>query len=330
MQPLPPFPRKLLAPRHWPAWLGVAVVRMLARLPARWLLAAGAGFSAAASPLLRQRRHVIARNLEVCFPELDAGRRESLRREATREMGRMLGEFALGWFATDRKLARLNVTIEGLHHLEAARRQGRGVLLVGGHFSHLELCARLISRQIRIAGMYRHMDSEVFEAVVLRARLAYADAMFAKDALRATVRYLKRGGTVWYAPDQDMRGKDSVFAPFFGIPASTITATHHLARLSGAAVMPFFHHRTAGGSYALRLETPLEDFPSDDVVADTARVNAAIERMVREAPPQYLWAHKRFKTRPAGMPAVYVRDRDSEPGTRGKAEKHEIRDEHER
>jgi KDO2-lipid IV(A) lauroyltransferase len=153
--------------------------------------------------------------------------------------------------------------------------------------------------------MYRRMDSDVFEYMVLRARLAYADAMFDKDQLRATVKYLKHGGTVWYAPDQDMRGKDCVFAPFFGIPASTITATHHLARLSGAAVIPFFHRRTPAGGYALRLEAPLADFPGDDVVADTTRVNAAIERMVREAPAQYLWAHKRFKTRPPGLPPVY-------------------------
>lgn len=305
MSALPPFPRNLLAPRHWPEWLGAGFVKLAVLLPPRWLLALGAAFSAAASPLLRARRHVIARNLELCFPELDANQREALRREATREMGRMLGEFALGWFASDRKLARLKVEINGLEHLAAARAQGRGVLLVGGHFSHLELCARLISRQIRIAGMYRRMDSDVFEWLVLRARLRYADAMFDKDQLRTTVKYLKRGGTIWYAPDQDMRGKDSVFAPFFGIPASTITATHHLARLSGAAVMPFFHRRTPAGGYVLRLEAPLENFPTADVVADTTRVNAAIERMVREAPAQYLWAHKRFKTRPEGMPPVY-------------------------
>lgn len=305
MSALPPLPRKLLAPRHWPAWLGAGFVKLLVWLPARWLLAMGAAFSAAASPLLSARRHVIARNLELCFPGLDAREREALRREATREMGRMLGEFALGWFASDRKLAKLDVEVEGLEHLAAARAQGRGVLLVGGHFSHLELCARLVSRRIRIAGMYRRMDSDVFEWLVLRARLGYADAMFDKDQLRATVKYLRRGGTVWYAPDQDMRGKDSVFAPFFGVPASTITATHHLARLSGAAVLPFFHRRTPHGGYALRLEAPLENFPTEDVIADTARVNAAIERMVREAPAQYLWAHKRFKTRPAGTPAIY-------------------------
>ena len=301
----PALPRSLLAPRHWPAWAGVGCVKALTWLPARWVVGLGGAFGVAVAPVLRARRRVIARNLELCFPELDTRHREELRRAATREMGRMLGEFALGWFASDRKLAHLHVTLEGMEHLEAARAEGRGVLLVGGHFSHLELCARLVSRRIRIAGMYRRMDSAVFEYMVLRARLRYADTMFDKDQLRATVKYLRHGGTVWYAPDQDMRGKDSVFAPFFGIPASTITATHHLARLSGAAVMPFFHRRTPDGAYALRLEAPLVDFPTGDVVADTARVNAAIERMVREAVPQYLWAHKRFKTRPRGMPPAY-------------------------
>jgi KDO2-lipid IV(A) lauroyltransferase len=96
-----------------------------------------------------------------------------------------------------------------------------------------------------------------------------------------------------------------VFAPFFGVPAATITATHHLARLSGAAVIPFFHRRLEEGGYAIRLEEPLADFPSDNAMADTTRVNAVIERMVREAPTQYLWMHKRFKTRPPGEPSVY-------------------------
>jgi KDO2-lipid IV(A) lauroyltransferase len=301
----PPFPRKLLAPHYWPAWLGIGVVKALAWLPPRWLLGLGGAFGTTIAPLLRARERVMRRNLEVCFPELDARSREALRRESNRELGRMLGEFALGWFGSDAKLARLDVQVDGLEHLAAARAQGRGVLLVGGHFSHLELCARLISRQIRIAGMYRKMESAVFEYEILKARLRYADSMFDKYALRATVKYLKHGGTIWYAPDQDLRGKDSVFAPFFGIPAATLTATHHLARLSGAAVMPFFHRRTPTGGYALRLEAPLADFPSPDVTTDTARVIAAIERMVREAPTQYLWAHKRFKTRPDGVPPIY-------------------------
>ncbi|HJU08268.1 MAG TPA: LpxL/LpxP family Kdo(2)-lipid IV(A) lauroyl/palmitoleoyl acyltransferase [Rhodanobacteraceae bacterium] len=301
----PAFHASLLMPQNWPAWLGVAALKSLLLLPYGLILRAGAAFGTLMAPLLRERRRIVARNLAVCFPAMDDAARAKLREAALRDMGVMLGEFALGWLASDRKLDRLRVNIEGMEHLHALREQGRGALLVGGHFSHLELCARLISRRLRIAGMYRRMDSQVFEWLVLRARLDYADAMFDKDELRATVKYMKRGGFVWYAPDQDMRGKDSVFAPFFGIPASTITATHHLARLSGAAVVPFFHRRLADGGYALRLEAPLENFPTTDVVADTARINALIERMVLEAPEQYLWSHKRFKTRPPGVSPVY-------------------------
>ena len=301
----PVFHASLLLPQNWAAWLGAAALKALVLLPWKMILHIGALCGALLAPILRERRRVVARNLELCFPELDEAARVRLREAALRDMGTMLGEFALGWMASDRKLAKLPVRIDGLEHLRALREQGRGALLVGGHFSHLELCARLISRQVRIAGMYRRMDSEVFEWIVLRARLSYANAMFDKDALRATVKYMQRGGFIWYAPDQDMRGKDSVFAPFFGIPASTITATHHLARLSGAAVIPFFHRREADGGYVLRLEAPLDNFPTAHVVDDTARINALIERMVREAPEQYLWSHKRFKTRPPGMPGVY-------------------------
>ncbi|MCE5233198.1 MAG: LpxL/LpxP family Kdo(2)-lipid IV(A) lauroyl/palmitoleoyl acyltransferase [Mizugakiibacter sp.] len=301
----PPFPPALLAPAHWPAWIVLGAIWLAARLPYRALMALGRALGRVLPALLGARRAVAARNIALCFPELDADARDALVRASLREIGPMLAEFALGWMASDRAIARIPVRVDGLEHLAAARAAGRGVLLVGGHFSHLELCARLVSRRIPIAGMYRVMDEAAFEWAVLRARLRYADAMFTKDALRATVKYLKAGGTVWYAPDQDMRGKDHVFAPFFGIPAATITATHHLARLSGAAVMPFFHRRLPEGGYALRLEAPLADFPSADVVADTARVNAAIERMVREAPTEYLWIHKRFKTRPPGAPPVY-------------------------
>src|SRR5699024_7059301 len=143
--------------------------------------------------------------------------------------------------------------------------------------------------------------------VVLRARLGYADAMFDKDDLRGSVKYLRSGGILWYAPDQDMRSKDNVFVPFFGVPAATITATHHLARLGKARVIPFHHRRLDDVSYVFRLDLPLDPFPTDDVRADTARVNQAIETMVREAPEQYFWVHKRFKTRPAGASPMYER-----------------------
>jgi KDO2-lipid IV(A) lauroyltransferase len=304
--PRPTFTRSLLAPRQWPAWLGVAAIWLIAQLPQRALIWLGGRLGALVLRVPSARRHIAEANIALCFPELDAAERAALVDANLRDIGMMMMEFALGWMGSDRRMADIPTRIEGLQHLEAARAQGNGVLLVGGHFSHLELCARLVSQRIRIAGMYRRMDSTVFEWVVLRARLHYAAAMFDKDDIRGTVKYLRGGGTLWYAPDQDMRSKDSVFVPFFGVPAATITATHHLARMSGAVVIPFFHRRLPDGQgYALRLGAPLENFPGTDVLDDTARVNACIEQMVREAPEQYLWVHKRFKTRPADAPPPY-------------------------
>jgi KDO2-lipid IV(A) lauroyltransferase len=300
-----PLPLGLLSPRYWLSWLGLGLVWLIGQLPYRALFALGRALGTLTMHLPGERRQVALRNLELCLPQLSAAERDDLLRAALRDLGLMFVEFALAWFGSERAIAAVPCEIEGLEHLEACRRSGRGALLVGGHFSHLELCARLVSQRIRIAGMYRIMDDAVFERAVLRARLRYAQTMFVKEDLRRTVKYMRAGGTIWYAPDQDMRGKDSVFVPFFGVPAATITATHHLARLSGAAVIPFFHRRKPDGGYVLRLEAPLPDFPSDDVTIDTARVNACVERMVREAPAQYLWIHKRFKTRPSGEATVY-------------------------
>jgi KDO2-lipid IV(A) lauroyltransferase len=304
---VPPLPRTLLAPWHWPAWLGFGLVWLIAQLPWRVALRFGAGLGAVLHVLMPGRRRVAAINLRACFPDLTEAERDALLRENFADLGRMLAEFAITWMAGPKRFGALPHHIEGMEHLERARAAGRGVLLVGGHFSHLELCARLIAQHVDYAGMYREHGSPVFEWAIKARRMRYAQHMFGRRELRAVVRYLKRGGTVWYAPDQDMRGKDSVFAPFFGIPASTITATHHLAKMSGAVVIPFLHRRLPDdGGYEIRLEPPLEGFPSDDVVADTSRVNALVETMVRQAPSQYLWIHKRFKTRPPGEPPFYL------------------------
>lgn len=304
--PRPTFTPSLLSPRLWPAWIGVGVMKLLAMLPFGLLMAIGRGLGALIERFPSPRRQVAATNIALCFPELDAKAQSELVDAHLRDIGLMLIEFALGWMGSDRAISKIPVRFEGLEHLEAVHAAGHGALLVGGHFSHLELCARLVSQRIRIAGMYRRMDNPVFEWTVLRARLGYARAMFEKDDIRGTVKYLRSGGTLWYAPDQDMRSKDNVFVPFFGVLAATITATHHLARMSHAVVIPFFHRRLPGGQgYVLRLGAPLENLPSADAEADTARVNLSIEQMAREAPEQYLWVHKRFKTRPEGSPPIY-------------------------
>lgn len=300
-------PRSAGAPprgvRHVPMWCAVGLLVAMGRLP--WSLQRGLGraVGALAYALAGRRRHAAWMNLRLCFPELDEAARSRVLRASFRDFGIGLFEFARAWWG-DAAPMRRDVVIEGLDRLRALQAAGRGVLMVSGHFMTLEMCGRLLCDHVPLAGMYRRYRNPVMEWAVKRGRLRYAAAMFTNEDIRPAMRHLKQGGFLWYAPDQDMRGKDTVFAPFFGVPAATITATHQFARLAGCAVVPFFHRRE-GGRYVLRIGEPLADFPSDDPAADSARVNAAIEAMVREAPTQYLWIHRRFKRRPAGMAPPY-------------------------
>ncbi len=298
--PRPPF-----TPRHWPMWLGLAAMMLAARLPWLWQRAIGRGVGWLALHLAGTRRRAAEVNIGLCFPDEPPAWRRRLLRDSFDALGVGLFEFARAWWGGIEPMRR-HVRIEGLEYLRALQEQGRGVLMVSGHFMTLELCGRLLCDHVALAGMYRRHRDPVMEWAVKRGRLRYASAMFGNSDLRGAVRHLKRGGFLWYAPDQDMRGKDTVFAPFFGMPASTITATHQLARLTGCAVVPFFHRRE-GDRYVLRVAPPLADFPSEEAVADTGRVNAAIEAMVREAPAQYLWIHRRFKRQPQGRSDYYDR-----------------------
>lgn len=299
--PLPPPPR---TPRDWPVWIGVGIGWLLARLPWSLQRVLGRGVGAFMRGTMRHRRDVVARNLALCFPELDATQREQLLRENFASVGIGLFEFARAWWGSVAPMRR-SVRITGLEHLRAAQADGRGVMLISGHFMTLELCGRLLCDHIELAGMYREHDQPALEWAVKRGRLRYASAMYTREELRPALRHLKHGGMLWFAPDQETMRGDSVFVPFFGRAAWSLTSTHQLARLSGAAVLPFAHRREADGSYTLEVRPALAGFPSADATADTARVMAEIETMVRAAPTQYLWLHQRFKRRPAGEASLY-------------------------
>lgn len=287
-----------LGPRQWPLWALLGVMVLLARLPWSWQR----GLGRALGPLLRatmaRRRQVADRNLALCFPALDTTARAALLRRHFSALGIGLFEFARAWWGSIAAMRR-DVRIEGLEHLEAARSRG-GVILVSGHFTTLEICGRLLCDRVPLAGMYRPHAQGPLEWAVKRGRLRYAVAMFGREELRPAIRHLKQGGVLWFAPDQETRRGDSVFVPFFGRAASSLTSTHQLARLSGAAVLGFAHVRRDDGGYTLRILPPFEDFPTADATADTARVMAAIEAMARAAPDQYLWIHRRFKRQPGG------------------------------
>ena len=298
----PRFRACFLHPRFWGLWLGLGLFWLIARLPYAWLLRLGRGLGALTYRLAGSRRRIARRNLELCFPELSAAERERLLKENFASMGIAFFEMAISWWWPRQRLARL-AHIEGLEHLQRAQAEGRGVILMALHFTTLEIGAALLGQRQTIDGMYREHINPVFDYVQRRGRERHnADATaIERDDIRAMLKVLRAGRAIWYAPDQDYGRKQSLFVPLFGIPAATVTATTKFARLGKALVMPFVQSRLADGSgYRLTIYPPLEDFPGESEEADCLRINRWIEQAVRQHPEQYLWAHRRFKSRPNG------------------------------
>ena len=302
----PPFRARLLAPWHWPTWLGIGLLWLLAMLPMRWSLAFGAGLGALLGRCIRSRRHVVDVNLRLCFPSLDNATRAELRRAHFRAVGAGAIEAGLAWFASDRRLAP-RFAVEGREHLDAALASGKGLLLLTGHFTTLEIGARVLctTAQLPFHAMYRPYANPVMDFCMHRWRQRRAKLpALPREDLRRLVRSLRDGRAIWYAPDQTLDEKLSVFAPFFGVPTLTLTATSRLAQMGRAGVLPYFP-RYEQGRWIVRFLPMLTDFPGTDEHADAARINQVIEQGIALALPQYFWLHRRFKKQPPGLPRPY-------------------------
>ncbi|WP_325435580.1 lipid A biosynthesis lauroyl acyltransferase [Pseudomonas nitroreducens] len=303
----PTFRREFLHPRHWPLWLGLGVLWLVVQLPYPALLGLGRGLGALMYRVVGSRRAIAARNLELCFPELSAAERKRLLKENFASTGIAFFEMAMSWWWPKARLAKL-AHIEGIEHLKKAEAEGKGVILMAMHFTTLEIGAALLGQVQTIDGMYREHDNPVFDFVQRTGRERHnADATaIEREDVRAMLKVLRAGRAIWYAPDQDYGAKQSLFVPLFGIQAATVTATTKFARLGRALVLPFTQSRLADGSgYRLTIHPPLEDFPGESEEADCLRINQWVESGIRRQPEQYLWAHRRFKSRPEGEPKLY-------------------------
>jgi len=298
---------KFLLPQYWPTWLGMALLRALAKLPYPTLLKIGGALGAFAGRLPLPQRRVARRNLALCLPELSGAERERILRAHWRSVGITVCETALIWWAPRDKILPL-VQIEGLEHVDRLVAQGRGVILLAAHFTTLEISAGMYALTRATHAVYKPSKDALLTHFFITLRGSVADGMISRDDIRSMIKVLKGGGTVWYSPDQAFRGKGAEMVPFFGVPAATNTATSRLAKLTGAAVLPFFPERLPGAAgYRVTIGPPFEDFPSADSAADTLRFHRLIEAQVRRMPEQYLWLHKRFKGLSPDYPDFYGR-----------------------
>jgi KDO2-lipid IV(A) lauroyltransferase len=300
------FQTGFLSPRYWPTWIGLGVLWLIVQLPYRVLYYLGQFLGHILLYLAKRRRHITETNIKLCFPELGIEQQNKLVLKNFQSTALAIFESAIIWWWPTWRLRKL-VTIDGLETLEQSNSQG--IILFAMHFTTLEIGAGFLSMHHPIDGLYRRHKNAVFDYIQRRGRERHNQqgSVIARDDLRGIVKALKQGRVVWYAPDQDMGHRHSVFAPFFGIPTATVTATAKLARLSNAIVVPFTQTRLdKGRGYRLRIHSPIIDFPSGDEYLDACRINAIIEHQIRLQPEQYLWMHRRFKTRPTGEPSPYL------------------------
>lgn len=288
--------RPPLQPATWPQWLLVGLLYAATRLPFSWQHRLGRGLGWILLQFGPKRREVTRINLELAFPEWTPEQREHVVREHFAAAGIGVLETVSGWWAGSARFTG-RYTIEGLEHLDQALAGGRGALLVSAHFTDLEILARILSLHRRFAAMYRPNRNPVVDYLFKRNREFHTLGAIERNDIKGLLRSLKRNAPVWYAPDQGGSGRQYVVVPFFAEPASTQTATHRIAKVSKAPVLPFFGRRLPDGRYLLTIAPALADFPSDDAAADTARINRLIETAVLAAPEQYFWSHRRYKAR---------------------------------
>lgn len=294
-----------LAPRYWTMWFFLAVMRLLACLPFRPMLLVGAGLGWLFRVAVAKRRQVTATNLALCFPELSAAQRAQLLKANYRSAGIGIIETAWAWFASDRRIKKL-LHINNLNDGVLTNKKN-GLLIMACHYTHIELGIRMLSFITPLNIMYRPQNNLLFEWALQKARSRYVQKGIVRQDVRGLIRSLQNNEVVCYTIDQDVGREGSVFAPFFGVAANTVTGMSRFMRKThSAAATGFFYHRDEKQQkYILNYYPALDNFPSDDDVADASRINALLEKAIRQHPEQYMWQHRRFKTRPPGEPRIY-------------------------
>ncbi|MDN5680244.1 MAG: kdo(2)-lipid IV(A) palmitoleoyltransferase [Ewingella sp.] len=301
------FRKSFLHPRYWLTWFGLGVLFLLVQLPYPVLYRLGNWLGRTSMRFLKRRVSITRRNLELCFPNLDEAQIERRILSNFESLGMGLLETGMAWFWSDARVKRW-FDVSGLNHLKMAQQNKKGVLVIGVHFMSLELGGRAMGICQPMMAMYRPHNNKAMEFVQTWGRMRSNKAMLDRKDLRGMVHALKKGEAVWFAPDQDYGPRGSVFAPLFAVDqAATTSGTYMLARLAKPALVTVvLVRKDKGKGYDLVIQPALQDYPIDDEMAAAAYMNRVVEKEIMRAPDQYLWLHRRFKTRPTGAPSLYL------------------------
>ena len=289
---------KYWTPRYWPIWIGLGLLRLICLLPHRAALAIGSALGQLAYRCVGLRRAIVRRNVELCFPDLTPTELDNLAYEHFKALGMSIIEMGLGRWASDAHLQSITDFV-GAEHLQKAFESGRGIILLNAHFTTLEISGRVLALNCPpIDAVYRKNSSDFITELQRSGRERSAESTIEKRDIKKMIRSLRDGRALWYAADQSYNRKGSIVVNFFGVPTMHTTATSSLARLGKAVTIPFFPCRKADGRYVMTVLPPFENFPSDDPLDDTRRYIKVLEDHIRSCPEQYLWIHRRWKSKP--------------------------------
>ncbi len=292
---------------RFPSLLAVVALWLLHFLPLPILAPLGRGLGLILFYAVGRRRKIATVNLSWCFPEFSKSQITQLTKAHFQALGRSFLERSIFWWASKERNARL-IKLVGKEKIHDLRKAGRPVILLVPHFLGLDAAGIAIALNFDVVSMYAAQRNEVFDRLLYKGRQRFGNQLLLsrQDGSRATVKAMKSGRPFFYLPDLNFRRRDSIFVPFFGIQTATITGLSRLSKAAGAAVVPCVARMLPGGQgYRIEICDAWTDFPTNDVAADTARMNAWIEATIRTMPEQYYWVHRRFKTRPVGEPGPY-------------------------
>ncbi|MRI34608.1 lipid A biosynthesis lauroyl acyltransferase [Endozoicomonas sp. OPT23] len=299
------FHWQFVQPKYWLTWLGLGFTALVSLLPYSALRLLGKGLGRLLLKFGGSRVRIARTNLEKCYPELSENERQQLLEKNFESTAMGLVEVLMAWWWPRSRLEKL-VTYKGLGHLKSDSGQGNLLLIL--HFTTIEIAGALITMKHSVDATYREHKNPVFEYMQRRQRLRYdsGSCLLGRRDIRGMLRSMRQGKTVWYSPDQDYGPKQSVFAPFFGIETASVTGTSRMAKMGRARVVPMtVTRRDDGKGYVLEVMSSWDDFPVGDDLQDATRVNQFVEAQVRKNPDQYMWLHRRFKTRPEGESGFY-------------------------
>ncbi|MDH5516525.1 MAG: hypothetical protein OEY36_01725 [Gammaproteobacteria bacterium] len=303
---LPEFKISFLLPKHWLSWFGIFLLWLMMYLPSVVKNQIARGICFLSCKTNKKRYRIAKQNLQLCFPQKTAAEIEQMVGRFFYYKARIFLDYAYVWFASEKKLSRVYQVFND-DELQAIKKSDKKVILLTCHMLGLDQGSQALSFDNEIVSMVKAMKNPLLDWVIGRGRTRFNTHVYERSyGLTGVIASVKAGDQFIYLPDEDLTGGHSEFVPFFGVQKSTITALGRLAKICDAKVVPFvsvFNDKT--GVYEAHFLPSMSDYPSGDKMADTLAMNQVFEKMILQAPEQYLWTFRYFQTRPAGEPAVY-------------------------